>query len=115
MTSLFRIFKRPHAARQSALASDIAARCASQIMSRIGSKTATMTPPELRGYLRAVALPMVRSYIQNLLADQQVPSPQRDDFLTAVLERTVERLVHDLRMPPVIHIPSPHVQTRRAA
>jgi hypothetical protein len=54
-------------------------------------------------------------HVTKAVAHQQLTSDKHDDVIAAALERTVELVARDLQTPPVSRIPSPHVQTRRAA
>jgi hypothetical protein len=74
-----------------------------------------MSAPELRGYVRARAFAVVRTRVEQTIADGRVSAANPDELLAAVLERTVHIIVRDLQSPPVIAVPSPHLRLRTAA
>jgi hypothetical protein len=115
MTPKFRVFKRATMPQDNALVCDIAARCADTVRRYIRCDTATMEAAEFRGYIRARALPIVRTLVQQSLAAPSQSSAQQDKLIAMTLERTVQLLVRDLQSPLVIAIPLPHVPTRAAA
>jgi hypothetical protein len=75
---------------------------------------ATMEPDELRGYVRACALPIVGAFVRQLLTKHPEPYAQQFELVSMAVDRTVQQVVRDLQSPPVIAIPAPHV-LRRAA
>ena len=115
MTPKFSTFRRERTFHRDAVACDIAALCAAAVVERLSPDIAAMGVAELRGYIRARALPIVRSHVQKLVAEQRVASSQGNDLIAAALERTVHLALGDLYAPPVVAIPTPHVPMRTAA
>jgi len=115
MTRIFSSFKRARTRPGDALACDIAASCVSELLQRLRSKTTEMSAPEMRGYLRARAFAVVRTRVEQTIADGRLPAADKDELIAAVLERTVHIVVRDLQSPPVIAVPSPHLRLRTAA
>ena len=115
MTPKFSVFKPATTLQPDALAHDIAARAAAAVTQHMCSHAALMGAAELRGYVRARALSVVRAGAQRAVAAGRLPATQCDDLIGSALERTVHAVIRELQSPPVVSIPTPHVPLRSAA
>jgi hypothetical protein len=115
MTAKFRVFRRRATLPNDALIGDIAAYCARALLQQITAHAALMEVTELRGYVRARALPIIRGCAEQLLADQQTRTDERHEIVATALERTIHLVIRDLQSPPVVAIPAPHLPRRAAA
>jgi hypothetical protein len=97
------------------LAAQIAERSAAELAGQLSADITTMSTAELRGYLRARAICCVRARVAHAIATHQFAATQTDALVAAALERTASLLARDLKLPPVIALPAPHVSMRAAA
>jgi hypothetical protein len=114
MNAKFRVFKRRAATWHGAFVADIAARCARAVAQQVTPNAMFMDVAELRGYLRARALPIVLACISQHAPDRARSEPP-PALVAAALERTIQLVVRDFRSLPIVAIPAPHVPRRAAA
>jgi hypothetical protein len=81
---------------------------------RISTETNRMSASELRGYLRARALFVVRDQAHRLFAAQQFDDLPSEELLERALERTVSLLLRELTDEPPLVLPM-YEPLRRAA
>lgn len=96
------------------LAREIAERSAAATLLRLRADAEKMSAAELRGYVRAHALPFVRAEAANL-ADCELSRTQFERSIAMALEQTTHLVVRQLKAHPVVAIPAPHVRLRLAA
>jgi len=96
------------------LARDVAERSVSDTLQQIGSSAVNMSPAELRGYVRAYALPFVRNEAAQLVSFEW-PRRAFDQLAASALDQATHLVVSQLKLPPVAAVPAPHVRLRIAA
>jgi hypothetical protein len=96
------------------LAREVAERCVADTLQQIGSSAVNMSPAELRGYVRAYALPYVRNEAAQLVS-LEWPRRAFNELAAVALDQTTHLVVTQLRMHPVAAVPVPHVRLRIAA
>jgi hypothetical protein len=114
MALIFRVFKAT-TDRSKVPPDDIAVACAIAVMQQIRSEIVAMGPAELRGYVRAIALPIVRAHLQATRGKVSQRTAHESELIAVAAERTVQLVLRDLQMPPVVDVPAPHVAQRAAA
>jgi hypothetical protein len=95
-------------------ARDIAAYCAALVVQQLPAARSEMETPELRGYVRARACPVVRARVQQAIADG-LSAAREPHLFNAVLDRTVHLVISDLRARPSIIAALPPLPQREAA
>ncbi len=83
-------------------------------LARLSVDAENMSLAELRGYVRAHALPCVREEALKLVS-REWPKAAFDELVAAALEQTVHHVVHHLDTYPLSAMPTPHVGQRFAA
>jgi hypothetical protein len=96
------------------LAREVAERSVADTLLQIGSSPVNMSPAELRGYVRAYALPYVR-YEAAQLVSLEWPRKAFDELAAIALDRATHLIVTQLKLQPVAAVPVPHVRLRIAA
>ena len=95
-----------------ALANLIAERSLSEALVRLRQDTTTMTPAELRGYVRARVHRVVRR--QTLAAVPGQSASELETLVQSALQRTTQLIVSQPQALPVTALPSVHVRLRIA-
>jgi hypothetical protein len=93
---------------------EIAERSADNTLPHLGSAADNMSPAELRGYVRAFALPCVREEALHLVSSEW-PRKAFDELVAAALEQTTHIVITRLKTNPVVAVPVPHIRLRIAA
>ena len=89
---------------------DIAHHSAAELSRRVARASAFMSDAELRGYVRAQGLGVVRTRAEQALSAEELSYLQLKGLVEAALERTVYLVTRDLQSPPVVPISTPHVR-----
>jgi hypothetical protein len=100
--------------RRESLVREVAERSVSDTLLQIGATPANMSPAELRGYVRAFALPFVRNETAQLVSFEW-PRAAFDELASAALNQATHLIISRLKAPPVTCVPKPHVARRSAA
>jgi hypothetical protein len=103
---MLRLFETNMNHREDDKAHEIADRTASAILQRLDETVERMSSAELKGYVRALARPIVCAEAQQLA--------ECKDWIERVVEQTVHRVMRVCKTLPMVAIPAPHV-ARRAA
>jgi hypothetical protein len=93
----------------------IAKNVCSETMTHLSSSTSTMQVAELRGYVRIRAASIAREHVRQAIAEHCMAPKLGTQLIAAVLERVVHLAVRSFFVAPISSVPTPHVQTRRAA
>jgi hypothetical protein len=93
---------------------EIAERSADNTLLHLGSAAENMSPAELRGYVRAFALPCVREEALHLVS-REWPRKAFDELVAAALEQTTHIVITRLKTFTVAPVPAPHIRLRLAA
>ena len=112
---MFRLFQRHEICDRERLIREIARAAARDAVRRLGTDTATMSDAELRGYIRARAMNVVRAQIRHTKTGSSLQAARSNELVATILERTVHLVVSDLQVQPVTAIQAPHVRLRIAA
>jgi len=99
---------------QDTFAREIAERSVDATLGQLSPVAERMAAAELRGYVRAHALPFVYEEA-TLLVSREWPADAFSDLVAAALEQATHRVVQQLKLHPVIAVPLPHVRLRVAA
>jgi hypothetical protein len=95
-------------------AREIAERSVAATLEQLGPVVDQMGAAELRGYVRAQALPFVRDEATQLVS-REWPADAFADLVAAALDQATHLVVQQLRLHPVTTMPAPHVRLRLAA
>jgi hypothetical protein len=98
-----------------AIVREIAERAAVVTLSQLTDAAERMSPPELRGYVRALAWPSVCAEIQEYVRNGQISKHLVNDMAASALEQTVYIVTGAFASAPVVSIPTPHISPRAAA
>ena len=96
------------------LARDIAERSMVPTLERLGECAEQMSPAELRGYVRAHAMPFVWNEAIQLVG-RELPKADMSALIVAALEQATHLVVRQLKAHPVVAMPTPHIRLRIAA
>jgi hypothetical protein len=96
------------------LVREIAERSVAPTLAQLRGNADNMSPAELRGYVQAHALAVVRDEA-TLLVSRAWPTMAFAELVAAALEQTTHLVVLRLKSPPVVTVPTSHVRLRRAA
>ena len=96
------------------LAREVAERSVADTLQQIGSSAVNMSPAELRGYVRAYALPFVRNEAAQLVSFEW-PRRAFNQLAAVALDQATHLVVAQLKQQPISAVPSPHVRLRIAA
>ena len=110
---MFNFLKHQASCHHDFLAREVAERSAAATLRRLSADADRMSAAELRGYVRAHALPCVRNDIA--LVDRELPRTQMDGLIAMALEQTTHLVVRQLKAHPVVTMPTPHIRLRLAA
>lgn len=97
-----------------ALVREIADRCTSATMARLGDAARQMNSAQLRGYIRAHAWSLVWAEVHDAIVSRQVQQTQSQEIASRALEQVVYNLTAAFMGAPTIAMPAPHI-ARRAA
>jgi hypothetical protein len=106
--------KQHVSAERELLAREVAERSAADTLQQIGSSAVNMSPAELRGYVRAYALPYVHNEVAQLVS-LEWPRRAFNELAAVALDQTTHLVVTQLKTHPVSTVPVPHVRLRAAA
>ena len=109
------IYKNGASDDDEAIANQIYERSVAGVMSQLCSAAQQMSAAELRGYIRALALPLIQSEAQQFVRSGQMQNARMNKYIAQVLERTVHELVRGHTSAPVAATPAPHIGLRTAA
>ena len=96
------------------LAREISERSVAATLERLGAKAEKMSPAELRGYVRAHAMPYVFDEAIQLVG-RELPKEDLHSLIAVALEQTTHLVVRQLKAHPVVAMPTPHIRLRIAA
>lgn len=96
------------------LAREVAERAVAAVLRQLDSSVAIMPPAELRGYLRAHALPQIQFEIGQLVAGA-LPRCHASELTATALELATHTLLQQLKSNLTVSVPTPHVRLRTAA
>ncbi|MCC7476430.1 MAG: hypothetical protein IT425_13640 [Pirellulales bacterium] len=99
---------------QDTLAREIAERSVPETLDLLGEKARGMPRAEQRGYIRAYALPVIFEEVLQLVGHEWPPKA-RHELALAALEMAVHLVVEELRLPPAVAVPIPHIRLFQAA
>ena len=96
------------------LARDVAERSVTATLDRLGECASRLSPAELRGYVRAHAMPIVREEAIQLVG-RELPKSDMNALILAALEQATHLVVRQMKAHPVVAMPAPHIRLRIAA
>jgi hypothetical protein len=111
---MFNFRKHQTTLPRDSFARDVAERSVAAILHELGPAACDMSPPELRGYVRAHALPIVREEATQLVSSEW-PRKPFDDLVALAMEYATHLVAEQVRSHPVVSIPAPHVRLHAAA
>jgi len=111
---MFNDRKQQLRAQRELLAREVAERSVSNTLQQIGASAVNMSPAELRGYVRAYALPFVR-YEAAQLVSLEWPRKAFNELAAVALDQATHLVATQLKSHPVASVPMPHVRLRMAA
>ncbi len=106
--------KNFYGAQSEAFVKEVADLCATTTISQLSVAAEQMSFPQLRGYVRAHAWPIVWSATQSAVAHGLVAAAGANVHAAKVLEQTVYVVMCKYNAVPVIATPSPHIGRRAA-
>lgn len=95
------------------MARQVADRAVAAVLKQLDSSVANMPPAELRGYVRAHALPHIQCEIGQLAA-QALQHTQTSELAATALEIATHTLLQQLKSNLTVCVPTPHVRLRAA-
>lgn len=95
-------------------AREIAERSVTATLEQLSPAAEFMAAAELRGYVRAHALPFVCDEATQLVS-REWPADAFADLVAGALDQAAHLVVQHLKLHPVIAVPAPHVRLRIAA
>ena len=96
------------------LAREVAEPAVAAVLRQLDSSVANMPPAELRGYLRAHALPHIQLEIAKLAAPD-LQRIRKSELTATALELATHALLQQLKSNLTVSVPTPHVRLRAAA
>jgi hypothetical protein len=96
------------------LAREIAERSVAATLSQLCADANAMPPAQLRGYVRAHALPNVHDEAFQLVG-REWPKTALKELVASALEQTTHLVVQQIKAHLIVAIPTPHVRLRIAA
>ena len=100
--------------KSDAMVREIAERTSTEILSQLGATLAAMSEPELRGYVRARAWPIVCDGLHQLTTSDRTSVSRREELAGRILEQTVHIVTRACTIAPVVSTPMPHIGRRAA-
>lgn len=92
----------------------IAERCASVTLFQLSSVVEQMNDSQLRGYVRAHALPQVWAEAHGTELFCRLTQSQANDVASRAVEQTVHLVTRTFSSAPTIAMPAPHIGRRAA-
>jgi hypothetical protein len=96
------------------LAREIAERSVARTLTLLAADADSMSPAELRGYVRAYALPCVCDEALQLVG-REWPKAAFKELVATALEQATHLVVRQIKANPIVSMPTPHVRLRIAA
>jgi hypothetical protein len=93
---------------------EVAERSVEPTLAQLGVAIDNMSDAELRGYVRAFALPCVCDEALQLVS-REWPRKAFNELVAAALEQATHLVITRLKMSPIVAMPIPHVRFRLAA
>ena len=92
----------------------ISERCASVTLSQLSAVVEQMNESQLRGYVRAHALPQVWIEAQGTEVFCRLSAAQANDVAARALEQAVYLVTRTYASAPIVSMPAPHIGRRAA-
>jgi|SRR5687768_13402115 hypothetical protein len=96
------------------LAREISERSVAATLSCLGVVADKMSPAELRGYVRAHAMPFVYDEAIQLVG-RELPIADLNSLVASAVEQTSHLVARQLKAHPIVAVPTPHIRLRIAA
>ncbi|HEX3601460.1 MAG TPA: hypothetical protein VHU84_15010 [Lacipirellulaceae bacterium] len=93
---------------------EIAERSAMHTMALLTTIADNMSPNELRGYIRAHALPCVLEEAWQLVS-REWPTAAFNELVATATEQATHLVLRQMQSLPTVNVPTPHVRLRIAA
>ena len=101
-------------AQREMLAREVAERSVANTLQQIGDSAVNMSQAELRGYVRAHALPFVHDEAAQLVS-LEWPRNAFIELAALALDQATHLIATQLKSHPIASVPVPHVRLRIAA
>jgi hypothetical protein len=111
---MFHLRKHRTSLPRDTFAREIAERSVAATLAQLGPVAGNMAAAELRGYVRAHALPFVRDEATQLVS-REWPADAFSELAAIALDQATHLVVQQLLLHPVATVPAPHVRLRVAA
>jgi hypothetical protein len=111
---MFNDRKQQLSSQRELLAREVAERSVANTLQQIGASAVNMSQAELRGYVRAYALPFVH-YEATQLVSLEWPRKAFHELAASALDQATHLVATQLKLHPIATVPVPHVRSRLAA
>jgi hypothetical protein len=111
---MFNLRKQRTSLPRDTFAREIAERSVAATLRQLGPIAGKLATAELRGYVRAHALPFVRDEATQLVS-REWPADAFAELVAIALEQATHLVVQQFNLHPVVTMPAPHVRLRIAA